>query len=240
MSSLLRREQPKWESFGAVTVVDCWVARPTLLRIVACFLDTIGPQQLFTKLRRGVELRRNKWVTQFQELAIWTTVIIVISTFQISRPPPLTTCHSDGSILLMWNDSYISNKGVLEWVGFAEICVDIPESIKRSYSSNESVIHNHGKFTIESNFKHFTKSPITSVLDYKILSTPHSRNFCDFTWNHEKMGKFFTQNHEKLRKLPFTVFTFHANGETWIKSCSCLIHVNFDQDPALMYNHLPT
>ena len=48
-------------------------------------------------------------------------------------------------------------------------------------------IHAHEKFTLKSNFQHFTESHFTSVLCNELPFTPNSRNFSNFTWLHDEI-----------------------------------------------------
>ena len=49
--------------------------------------------------------------------------------------------------------------------------------------------------------------------------------YAHFTRNHTEICKIFTQKHWTLQKLPFTQYTFHANGEiTFVLDSRNLAH----------------
>ena len=93
-------------------------------------------------------------------------------------------------------------------------------------------IHIHGKFTLDSNFHHFTELGFTSVLSQEFLFKLNPRNF-PFRWeNNAEIVKFFTQNHRKWAEMSITHFSFHANGEKWNH-----VHAQFNHSAILSQFH---
>ena len=85
-----------------------------------------------------------------------------------------------------------------------------------------AVIRVHGKFTLQSNFNHFTESHFTLVLCCEFPFMPDSRNFYDFTLKLASFSFKITINGEFCHSL-ISHFTQIVKSETLFPLDSCKV-----------------